>query len=375
MRRHLLVGSPGGTKALLRTTDPMEDLLRRYAFLVESAGTHIIVLVDNLDRCHADYVVEMLEGIQTLFRTLPSSRARFWRSSPRRKPLVAFVVAADKGWLCDSYLHAYQEFGTSAREPGRPFGLAFVDKIFELALRIPTVPAAAAVEARTDPDRKAPRNPFQDCEQELQVRQTLLRAETTLQAGRRTSEAPVPVLALRTYAVEKLAEIETRARRRRDRIDTTIQLDELLARVDPGPIIRRQLETAYCVNRTAQLLGGHAVDADDRAIYRLGLWTLLELKWPLLASELARHPHCLERHAGDATLNEDLESIFEDPLARRLTDQFREVKLTAKIIEQLTQPLSRPSLAAAQGARERVWRAVIDDGRPNVRHARSRSSI
>jgi hypothetical protein len=154
------------------------------------------------------------------------------------------------------------------------------------------------------------------------------------------------VLALRTYAVEKLAEIETRARRRGARTDTTRHLDELLAEVDPGPAIRRQLETAYCVSRTAQLLAGQAVDADHRAIYRLGLWTLLELKWPLLASELTRCPHRLEQNADETALDEDLKSIFEDPLARRLADEILDVKLTAEVIEQFTKPLFRLSSSA-----------------------------
>jgi hypothetical protein len=146
LRRFLLAESPRGTTVLLRSTDPMEDLLRRYAFLVRSAGGPIIVLIDNLDRCRAAYVVEMLEGIQTLLRH-PGSPKRWSLRRPRspaRGPLIAFVVAADGGWLCDSYLHVYKEFEHSAQEPGRPFGLIFVDKIFDVALRIPTVPAAVA---------------------------------------------------------------------------------------------------------------------------------------------------------------------------------------------------------------------------------------
>ena len=364
LTRHLLAESPRGTKALLRTTDPMEDLLRRYGFLVQSAGTGLIVLIDNLDRCHADYVVEMLEGIQTLLRNLPESK-RGWlrkllerngskttasetKASPRHEPrtsgppLVVFVVAADRGWLCDSYLHVYQEFEASAREPGRPFGLAFIEKIFEFALRIPTVPAAASVQARTDRNRKGPLNPFQKCDQEIEVRETLRHEENGLGAERERSEAPPPVLVLRTYAVKQLAKIESEARRRGQRRDTTQHLDQLLAELDPGPAVQLQLKTAYCVNRTAQLLAGHAVDADDHAIYRLGLWTVLELKWPLLASHLTRHPHDLEHIAKETApdgIDADLKLVFDDPMARRLARGVIDVKLTAEDIEQFTTPL------------------------------------
>jgi hypothetical protein len=113
----------------------MADLLRRYAFLVRSARSPIIVLIDNLDRCRAEYVVEMLEGIQTILRHPQARKPMSLQRQPC--PLIAFVVAADRGWLCDSYLHAYKDFEHSAHEPGRPFGLMFVDKIFDLTLHIP----------------------------------------------------------------------------------------------------------------------------------------------------------------------------------------------------------------------------------------------
>jgi hypothetical protein len=130
----------------------MEDLLRRYGLLVRSAGTEIVVLIDNLERCHAE------------------------------------------------------EFEASAREPGRPFGLVFIDKIFEFALRIPTVPASASTEGG------------------------VAIAISTSTRGR--SETPPPVLARRAYAVEKLAEIESRGRRRGQRRDTTHHLEQLLAELD-----------------------------------------------------------------------------------------------------------------------------------------------
>jgi KAP family P-loop domain len=63
---------------------------------VRSAGTSIIVLIDNLDRCRADYVVEMLEGIQTLLRNPRAATRWSLRRPPRpeRFPFIAFVVRA-----------------------------------------------------------------------------------------------------------------------------------------------------------------------------------------------------------------------------------------------------------------------------------------
>src|SRR3954470_2525684 len=142
LRRHLLAQSPRGAKAVVSNSDPMSDLLQRYGFLVKTAGTPILVVIENLDRCRADYVVQMLKGIQTLLRIPRGHRGEM--------PLVAFAVAADQAWLCDSYLQVYGDFSESAHAPGRPFGQDFLDKIFHVSLRVPVVPANATVTAKVD---------------------------------------------------------------------------------------------------------------------------------------------------------------------------------------------------------------------------------
>jgi hypothetical protein len=350
LMRHLLAESPRGTKALLRTTDPMEDLLRRYAFLIRSTRTGMIVLIDNLDRCHAEYVVEMLEGIQTLLRNLPECNGSAPRKAAQQPRVVAFVVAADRGWLCDSFLHVYQDFEASAHEPGRPFGLAFLDKIFEFALRIPTVPAAISVAARRISVHDIP-SPFGAGANELEIRATLRDEEYPREDMRVSSMDVTPVPLLRRHAVERLAEIELKSDPRRQPTDTAQQLDQLLAVLDPGPAVQRQLATAYCVNRTTQLLAGHAVDADQHAIHRLGLWTVLELKWPLLANHLSRHPDDLEdiaKHTAPSGIDGDLRLVFDDPMARRLTRGVCGVRLTSADIERFTTPLPCHSRATTE---------------------------
>ena len=281
------------------------------------------------------------------FRRLAlSARCAAVSRRPQPCPLVAFVVAADRGWLCDSYLHAYKDFEQSAHQPGRPFGLKFVDKVFDIALRIPTVPAAAA-QRRSEPRNTTQKeNPFRDLKSEPRVRAALRAEERALQPeSEHPSRIPPPVPQLRICAVEQLADIELDPDRdppqRRQCRDTARQLDELLAALDPGTAVQRQLDVAYCVKRTTQLLAGHDVDDDDNAIYRLGLWTILELKCPLLAQHLSRHPTDIQ-HLGQETMPErvdaDLKLVFTHPAARRIANGFR-VRLTANDIVRFTTPL------------------------------------
>ena len=358
LRRHLLAESPRGTTALLRSTDPMEDLLRRYAFLLRSARGPVIVLVDNLDRCHAEYVVEMLEGIQTLLRHPRTARRWTLRTHSKQPcPPVAFVVAAERDWLCDSYLQVYRDFEMAAQQPGRPFGLVFVDKIFDVSLRIPTVPPPlpedpvapqASSGSGRSPDHE---EPFESCATELEVRKALRRAELASDPqARATNGVPRPVPALRIAAVDRLVQIELgpagAKRPRRQCVHTARVLDRLLAELAPGPVVQRQIDSAYCVSRTTQLLASHEVDDDDDAIARLALWAVLELRWPLLAAHLKRHPDEIsDWQSGRTPPDADLAAVLDDRVAHDLILGVGDVRLCQADIERFTQPVKQPRRA------------------------------
>jgi KAP-like P-loop domain-containing protein len=328
IRRHLLTQSPRGAAAVLRRSDPMEDLLDRYGFLVKTAGTPILVLIENLDRCRAEYVVNILEGIQTLLRIPPGY--------PGPKPLVAFAVAADQGWLCESYVHVYNEFDHSAVVPGRPFGQSFLDKIFDVALRVPNVPSHATVTAACKTGRR-----FEDCQTETAVRSRLAR----LEAGRG------PVFDLRVQAVRRIGALgEHTGAHLREAPDTARALERLRIAADLGKVIDQHLDTSYCVQRTSLLLGGFAVDHDEAAIARLGQWTMLVLCWPLLAAHLARKPDdLLALRAGTrpaAVADDDLAPLFACPVAVRFAGGIAGVQLAPSDVRAFTTPRTRGSAAA-----------------------------
>src|SRR5581483_4222401 len=112
--------------------DPLEDVKARFTFLSRHLSP-LAILIDDLDRCRAEYVVELLEGMQTLFvgsRGADEPKARD-ESRPRRAS-VAYIVAGEQAWICDSYLHVYSEFAETAKEPGRPFGYVFLERAFDL---------------------------------------------------------------------------------------------------------------------------------------------------------------------------------------------------------------------------------------------------
>lgn len=335
-RRHMFLFSPADDRALVRTRDPMADLQARYSFLLRSAGGPVAILIENLDRCSAKYVVELLEGIQTLLKHRPRGR--------NEPALVAFIVAADQAWLCNSFVEVYHKLAGSSAQPGRPFGLEFLDRVFDHAMRLPTVPAMIP--------RPTPGDAAETCdlaerrirgaEQEIKIREIVAEAEA---AAAFDGRPPRPVQQIRLAAVEQLGALE-------DQLgdspcsDTTYQLDEMIAGLDAAGAVRAQLRTGYCAHRTAQLLGGHEIDAGEHAIRKLALWTILALNWPLLARHLMTNPEdidCLRDKAVPAGVGPELEEVFRDRRAVQVAQGWPgAAELTAAEVRRYTVPIPTP---------------------------------
>jgi KAP family P-loop domain len=113
----------GARQFIDNSRDPMQLVHEHVQDLVEWSGFDVVVMIDDLDRCKGPYVVELLEGIQTLFRDVP----------------LAFAVAADRDWLADSYADEYATFVSSGTEPGRPLGYLFLEKTFQISAGLPPV--------------------------------------------------------------------------------------------------------------------------------------------------------------------------------------------------------------------------------------------
>jgi hypothetical protein len=156
--------------------------------------------------------------------------------------------------------------------------------------------------------------------------------------------------------------------------DTEQQLRELAALAEPGPSVVRHLVAAYCVQRTVLLLGGHEVDVDDDAITRLGLWTILTLRWSLLAEWIRQHPDDIDGLAdGHAPtgVRDEIAAVYELPEAQRLGRLAREYELDGDAVRRYATPIdvldgapwpnarSASTSAGSTGARGEAasWRA------------------
>ena len=125
--RFWLMGSRRSAEIFMKHhRDPVPMIVRHFKTMVQGACQPCAVFIDDLDRCEGRYVVELLQGIQTLFH----------------ESKVVFVVAADRKWLRASYEHYYGGFNGSIGQAGHPLSHLFLEKIFQISVPVPRMSVA-----------------------------------------------------------------------------------------------------------------------------------------------------------------------------------------------------------------------------------------
>lgn len=265
LTRTLLPSSVRGAEGFMQwSKNPARTLSERFEEIVAGVGMPIAVLIDDLDRCQAPYVVELLEGVQTMFRNAP----------------VVYVVAADGRWLQSCFEGAYPSFSSSLAEAGRPLGRLFMEKLFQLSA---TVPEVSAEVRRTywsslvlgTPEEGATRD-----EARAEAVERLKGATDergVLEIVRTESQGdPTRARLLREEAVRRLSTAAAQAQTEH----LLLPFAELL---EPNPRSMKRLVNAYSVQRDLNILAGAAVEPELMA-----RWTILTLRWPTLSEELGR---------------------------------------------------------------------------------------
>ena len=103
--------------------DPMQTIKTHFENLVSNvnnSGFEVAVFIDDLDRCDRKYTIELLEGIQTLFKD----------------KRVLYVVAGDKDWIATCFEKNYAEFSDVVGN-NKKLGELFLEKAFQLSIRLP----------------------------------------------------------------------------------------------------------------------------------------------------------------------------------------------------------------------------------------------
>lgn len=311
-RSALLLGSPRSATILMRSGgDPLRKVQDRYLDLVEGLGMPLLVFIDDLDRCQPSYVVELLEGINTIL----INRERRPDDAPATSRAVTYLVAADREWLCESFEHEYDTFGAVMGRPGKPLGYLFLEKTFAVSAPIPTTrPATRKRYWRTVlGTEQRPTAQGEGAEVDLA---TATPEEAVAAAAAVATDDTLAGRSVREQAALRVAE---------GAIEGGFDhlLEPYLALMEPNPRALKRLRNAYAVSLIGRVVTGTA-SADPAAEDGLIRWCIISLRWPRLAIAVAERPELLERlAAGDGGgLSSELAPLAADAaLGRVLHEQ------------------------------------------------------
>lgn len=112
---------------VLKAADPMNKIKQHFGDLVDNINSEkpkrqLAIFIDDIDRCHKEFIVDLLEGIQTLFK----------------EKRVLFIVAGDKNWITTSFGNIYKDFAQDESKQHQ-LGEFFLEKAFQLSFRMPNV--------------------------------------------------------------------------------------------------------------------------------------------------------------------------------------------------------------------------------------------
>jgi len=312
--RSLLIGSARAAQSYTElASDPMNRITRRFNTLIgRLAPRRVAIFVDDLDRCQSSYVIELLEGMQTLFRSAP----------------VVFVVSADRRWLNACFEEVYTSLTPWVHEPGKPLGTLFLEKVFQFSTSVPGMPQAlkkafwrGLIHVATE---SAPTqvNEVRDSVREVMAGMAS-EGEMMQEIDQSHERSAAEQRAIREEAVVRLAAPEIVQR-------TENTLKPFVALLEPNPRAMKRLVNTYSANRALAILSEVDIERD-----RLARWTILSMRWPRLAEYLEEHPEQVEmigrQNASD--IPQEVRELFQSvDVAKVVRDEPAGVSLDPAIV-------------------------------------------
>jgi hypothetical protein len=259
--------------------DPLKKIVRLFNKTVETTNKPICIVIDDLDRCRPDYIVALLQGVQTIFR--------------HRN--VAYVVPADRNWIKTSFETQYKDPKDTVGSPSQPLGYLFLEKLFQVSTPLPALgakiraaywdallkspagePAKADVSQLSSPQ---PSEPAVEREREEIRKQTdnLTHAKAQDILNKKDTPEVRAALAL---------ELSTSKGATTEATHLLVQFKDCVPEI---PRVMKRMLNAYAIRQAMGFVAGSQVPI--KALVR---WTILEQSDPALADALAAHPDWVE---------------------------------------------------------------------------------
>jgi energy-coupling factor transporter ATP-binding protein EcfA2 len=245
--------------------DPYEYVIQHYKKTLKNhKNKSVFIFIDDLDRCSATYVVELLECLHTFFSTRQ----------------VFIMVAADRTWISSCFEEVYDGKGSSANEVGRPRGYLFLEKIFQVSIGLPVVTdrikgrfVSSLLGDKSEKTRIKFKHPSRETIanflQEATTEEQLTEKGKDLQSQGYTPE-DVAAVATKISGTKAFGE----ARKHR--------LARFLPLMDANPRNIKLLINVYGIYINLFRMGGR-VELTTEVLDQIALWSILNIRYPRLA--------------------------------------------------------------------------------------------
>jgi len=268
------------------SSDPTRKLLDQFDLLLEYSPNTPLLMIDDLDRCDEEYVVELLDAIQTLMRSQHPNK----EEAAKRQPLF-FIVAADGRWIRTAYEHAHSRFAPIIGEGGKPLGYLFTEKIFQVVVPIPELSdeqratflryrlLGDVTDAEDPPldltaDDRAVLGTAQDLVTAAGTRDEIIEAGAKLDPAMRELLVRSAVERLRSPGLSEVTEH---------------RLEEYHSMLPPNPREITRFVMAFSVTSTVRIAENTWIPTDP-----LARWIVAQTRWPALTDHLQTHPEAVE---------------------------------------------------------------------------------
>lgn len=304
--KNLFSGTPAAAKQFeLGSADPLERFHQHFARTIEDFGRPIVVVVDDLDRCTPEYVVDLVRGMQTVM------------VSPR----IVYLLLGDRDWIEKAFAETHKAMAAIDVGPEHSFGGRFVEKAIQMSFVLPDMDpqrrtefTEAVLKKKSEQEVGANEGVAEAVLSDLMARQALdtgaqnirqvlgtgnfsdreQAAETLIQQVRNTDITPETKTA---FEADFSARLARKAATDRSVVKETGHMLIGLSPMLPGNPrqIKRIINTITVLQQVARLrVKDFRPLADDVKWQKLARWAVVMIEWPQTWYTLTRYPGIMD---------------------------------------------------------------------------------
>lgn len=287
--------------------DPIGRFRKMFDRVLRTARRPVLLIVDDIDRCEPQAVVDILRGLQTIVRS----------------PRLFVLVLGDRAWIETAHELSHDKLANLSFGAEAKLGARFVEKVFPLSFRLPAIrpetrdaytratlgggaPGAKAAADAPEPEVQALQG-FENTLHDILARNLPVgRREELIAAAKREAEG-VDDKALDQIASRKLVAASGSDTGHQEEISNI--LGQLAESLPNNPRQIKRIMNAFSIYESVgrlyfnyQLTEQSGREGAVRAERwrQLAIWVTLSTEWPETWRAIARRPEILDIAYGEA---------------------------------------------------------------------------